>query len=170
MAIIEGAYYGYQTAGVPSVGVDEIQTLTIGGTPTGGSFTLTFEGYTTAAIAWTAVDATLIADIQAKLEALANIGTGNVLVTDTTMTSGIGAATLTFRVGLGKKDVGLVVANSSLTGTTPTVVVALTTTGVDASARGAAKGATLTDITNGKQYINSGTPAAPTWTVVGAQS
>lgn len=170
MPVIEGARFGYTTAGAPVAGTDEIQTLTIGGTPTGGSFTLTFEGFTTAAIAWTATDATLIADIQAKLEALPNIGTGNLLVTDTTMTSGIGNATLTFRVAMGKKAVGLVVATNSLTGTSPTVVVADTTPGVDASARGAPIGGTLTDTTNGKLYINTGTPAAPTWTVVGAQT
>lgn len=34
----------------------------------------------------------------------------------------------------------------------------------------AAIGALLLDITNGKAYINTGTVASPTWTVVGAQS
>lgn len=31
-------------------------------------------------------------------------------------------------------------------------------------------GALLTDVTNGKLYINTGTKASPTWTVVGAQT
>lgn len=170
MPVIEGATGGYTTAGAPVGGTDEVQTLTIGGTPTGGTFTLTFEGFTTAPITWTATDATLISNIDAALEALPNIGTGNVTVADTTMTSGIGNATITFVAGLGKRAVGLIVAVSSLTGTAPTVVVADTTPGVDASARGAPIGATLTDTTNGKLYINTGTPAAPTWTVVGAQT
>jgi hypothetical protein len=34
----------------------------------------------------------------------------------------------------------------------------------------AAKGALLVDTTNGKLYINTGTQAAPTWTVVGTQT
>jgi hypothetical protein len=33
----------------------------------------------------------------------------------------------------------------------------------------AVKGATLIDTTNGKLYINTGTKASNTWTVVGAQ-
>lgn len=32
------------------------------------------------------------------------------------------------------------------------------------------KGAQLTDTTNAKVYINTGTKASPTWTVVGSQS
>ena len=34
----------------------------------------------------------------------------------------------------------------------------------------AGKGSQCTDTTNGKLYINTGTKASPTWTVVGAQS
>lgn len=34
----------------------------------------------------------------------------------------------------------------------------------------AAIGALLVDTTNGKLYINTGTQASPTWTVVGTQS
>ncbi len=34
----------------------------------------------------------------------------------------------------------------------------------------AAVGARLVDTTNGKLYINTGTQASPTWTVVGAQT
>ena len=81
----------------------------------------------------------------------------------------VGDLTVTFVAALGKRAVPLMTANySSLTG--GTVAVAETTPGVNASARGAPKGATLTDTTNGKQYINTGTAAAPTWTVVGSQS
>jgi hypothetical protein len=47
--IIEGVFRGYQSAGAPSAGTSEIQTLTIGGTPTGGTFTLAFDGFQTAA-------------------------------------------------------------------------------------------------------------------------
>jgi hypothetical protein len=34
----------------------------------------------------------------------------------------------------------------------------------------AGKGSLISDVTNGKLYINTGTKASPTWTVVGTQS
>jgi len=172
MAIIEGAMRGYETAGAPSNGTDEVQTITIGGTPTGGTFTLTFEGHETAPITWSATNNTLIANIDAALGALANVGgAANVTTADATLSSGIGTLTVTFVTALGKLAVGLMTANGALlTGTSPTVGVTETTPGVTASGRGAPKGAQLTDTTNGKLYINTGTAAAPTWTVVGSQS
>ena len=39
MPQIEGSIGPYENAGVPSAGTSEVQTLTIGGTPTGGTFT-----------------------------------------------------------------------------------------------------------------------------------
>ena len=78
------------------VGTNEVQTLTFGGTPTGGTFTLTFDGYTTAPISWSSTNATLVANIDAALEALPNIGAGGVTVAVGTMTNGIGTITVTF--------------------------------------------------------------------------
>ena len=170
MPIIEGGCE-YMNAGAPSAGTDEVQTLTIGGTPTGGTFKLTFDGHTTAAITWTDVDATLVAAIDAALEALANIGTGGVTCAAGTLTSGIGTVTITFGGNLTKLAVPTIsVAANSLEGTSPTLAVAETTPGVTATARGASKGATLQDTTNGILYINTGTALAPTWTKVGTQS
>lgn len=57
--------------------LNEKQQVSLDGPPTGGSFTLTFEGQTTAAIDYDAV----AADVEAALEALSNIGSGNVAVT-----------------------------------------------------------------------------------------
>lgn len=57
--------------------VDDVQTVSITGAPTGGTFTLTFGGNTTVGIAPNASAAT----VQADLVALASIGTGNVTVT-----------------------------------------------------------------------------------------
>src|SRR4030095_42426 len=129
MARYKGGISSASNAGAPVAGTDEIQTITIGGTPTGGTFALTFEGFTTAPISWNATNATLIAAIDAALEALPNIGTGNVVTAVGTMTAGIGTATVTFSNALGKKAVStMTVANNSLTGTTPTVRVAATTT------------------------------------------
>jgi hypothetical protein len=172
MPIIEGAVSRPITnAGAPSAGTDEVQTITFGGTPTGGTFTLTFEGHTTAAITWSATNATLVANIDAALEALNNIGSGGVTTAVGTMTAGIGTITVTFSGGnVAKKAVGLMTASSSLTGTSPTLAVAETTPGVDATGRGAGAGQLLIDTTNKKLYINTGTALAPTWTVTGTQS
>jgi hypothetical protein len=151
-------------AGVPSDGTSEVQTLTIGGTPTAGTFTITFDGFTTGAITWTATDATLITNIQTALNALPNLEDGEVTVADTTMTSGIGAATLTFAGNRAKLAVNLMVATSSLTGTSPTAVITETTAGVTASGRGAAKGRLLINTSAGTLYQNTGTGLSPTWT------
>ena len=58
-------------------GVNEVQQVTIPGTTTAGTFTLTFETGTTALIPVTAT----AADVQAALEALSNLVPGDVLVT-----------------------------------------------------------------------------------------
>jgi hypothetical protein len=174
--IDSGAGEIYQNAGAPSAGTDEVQTLTIGGTPeVGSTFRITFEGWKTAAIPWSSVDATLVASIDAALEALPNIGAGGVAVADVTLTSGVGTASITFSgANLAKKDVGLAVASefkqSTGAASAGTAAIATTTPGVTATARDAGKGALLVDTTNGKLYINTGAALAPTWTVVGTQT
>lgn len=172
MSQIEGGIGPYENAGVPGAGTSEVQTLTIGGTPTGGTFKLAFDGFTTEAITFTdADDAALIAAVDAALEALPNIGAGGVTCADGTLTDGIGTITITFAGNLAKLVVPTItVADNSLTGTSPTLAVAETTPGVTADFRGCKKGALVTDTTNGKLYINTGTALAPTWTVVGSQS
>lgn len=54
--------------------VNEQQTVTLNGVPTGGTFTLTFDGQTTSTIAYNASAST----VEAALEALSNIATGDV--------------------------------------------------------------------------------------------
>jgi hypothetical protein len=172
MPIIEGAIARpLVAAGAPAAGTSEVQTLTIGGTPTGGTFKLAFEGRETAAITWTATDATLVANIDAALEALPNIGTGGVTTAAGTVSSGIGTITITFAGNLARKAVATItVADNSLTGTAPTLAVAETTPGVDATARGAGIGQMYVNSSNGTIYVNTGTALSPTWTVVGSQS
>lgn len=178
MAVISGGLYitgvpgGPMTnAGVPSAGTSEIQTITIGGTPTSGTFKLRFQGYTTDAITWSATNATLVANIDAALEALPNIGASNVTTAVGTMTAGIGTITVTFAAALAAKALTVMtVPDNSLVGTSPTVAVTQTTPGVSATGRGAPKGTLMTDTTNGVLYINTGSTTAPTWTVVGSQS
>ena len=56
---------------------DAVQTVALTGSPTGGTFTLTFGGDTTSSIAYNASAST----VQSDLAALASIGSGNVVVT-----------------------------------------------------------------------------------------
>jgi len=159
-------------SGAPAAGTAEVQTLTIGGTPTGGTFKLKHGPFVTAAITWTATDATLVSNIDTALEALPSIGTGGVVVADVTLTSGIGDASITFA---NKRAEDLITVHSnSLTGTSPTLAVVETTPGVDPTGSGPGgnvpPGGTYTDTSTGIIYVNTGTALAPTWTKVGTQT
>lgn len=170
--VIEGAIGApLQNAGAPAAGTNEVQTLTIGGTPTAGTFNLIFDGFTTAAITWSATNATLLANINAALDLLPNGAASAIVASDSSLTAGIGALLLTFSgAPLAKRAVPTMTYINNLTGTSPTLAIAETTPGVDVTARGAAKGALLIDTTNAKLYINTGTAVAPTWTVAGTQT
>lgn len=160
-----GTYGPYYNAGAPSNGTSEVQTLSTTGTPTGGTFTLSYDGFTTGNIAYNASAAAVVA----ALEALPNIGTGGVTATGGALPADV---VITFAGNLGKLAVNLMTADYSLLtgGTSPTAAVTETTPGVTATARLANPGATLVDTTNKKEYINTGTALAPTWTVKGTQS
>lgn len=106
-------------------GTNEVQTATITGTPTGGTFTLTFRGATTTGIAYNADAST----VETALEALSTIGDGDVRVT-----GGPGPGTpyvITFVNDLGHQNVSNVTASGAgLTGgTTPAITIAQTTPG-----------------------------------------
>ena len=168
MGIIEGVYQEtLAVAGAPVNGTDEVQTLTIGGTPTSGTFKLKFEGFITSAITWSATDNTLISNINTALRALASLGASEITAAAGSLSSGIGTITLTFGGNRGKQSVGLItVESNSLAGTSPTLAIAETTPGVDATYRGAPKGQPLLDTTNGVMYVNAGTALAPSWVKV----
>lgn len=105
---------------------NEIQTITITGTPTGGSFTLTYSGQTTSAIAYNASAAT----VQAALEALSNIAVGDVACTGGTLPGT--AVKVTFTGVFANTDVALMTATSGLTGgTTPAITITETKKGGD---------------------------------------
>ncbi|MFG2540668.1 hypothetical protein ACGFU4_36060 [Streptomyces sp. NPDC048511] len=110
---------------------NEVQTLTVTGGPTGGTFTITFSGQTTAALAYNAT----AAQVQTALEALSNIAPGDVTVT--------GAAGGPWTLTWGGAQLGENVAQPTTTesftgGTTPDITVATTTAGGSAaSATGA---------------------------------
>lgn len=105
---------------------DEVQTLTVGGSGL-TSFTLTYSGQTTAAIPANAT----AAQVQAALEALSNIGVGDVAVTG----NAGGPWTVAFKGTLANTDVAQL--TTTPTGGTGTVTAATTTAGgADASADG----------------------------------
>lgn len=154
-------------AGAPVNGTSELQTLTIGGTPTGGTFKLAFDGFTTASITWSATNATLLTNINAGLDAIPNLENGEVVATELSLTAGIGTITLTFGGNRAKLDVNLITApTNALTGTAPTLGITLATAGVDATHRNAAVGALLVDTTNGRQFQNTGTSLNPFWSPI----
>lgn len=109
----------------PECGTNETQTVTITGTPTGGTFTLTFDGQTTAAIAFDAAAAA----VETALEALSNVGAGNVAVTGGALPGA--AVTVEFVGTLAGTDLPQMTADDALLtgGTDPTVVVATTVEG-----------------------------------------
>lgn len=170
MGIIYNAARPVLHAGSPTNGTSEVQTIDLGGTPTGGTFILTHEGFSTTAITWTAVDATLIAAIEAALVALPSIGTGGCAVADGTLTSGIGTVTVTFAGNRARQPVGAISYISSLTGTAPTITVTETTPGVSATHRGCPKGQRLIDTNRGYEYVNMGTALVPSWRIAGVVS
>lgn len=116
-------------------GTSAVHTLTVGGAPTAGAastFRISFDGYTTAPIAWSATNATLVSRVDAALEALSSVGTGGVTTAVGTMTAGVGTITITAAGGIAARVVPeMAVAANSLTGAAPTVAIALTTPGVD---------------------------------------
>lgn len=97
---------------------NEVQTLTEGGSGL-TSFTVTWNGQTTASIAAAAT----AAQVQAALEALSNIGAGNVVVTG----NAGGPYTVTFQGALAGTDVAAM--TTTPTGGTGTVTVATPTAG-----------------------------------------
>jgi hypothetical protein len=104
--------------------VADVQTLSITGSPTGGSFTLTFDGQTTAAIPFNAT----AARVQAALTALSNIGANNVACTGGPLPGSSVTITFAGRLAPGPRD--LITGTSMLTSAGgPAPVVAHTTPG-----------------------------------------
>ncbi|MGY5127284.1 hypothetical protein [Streptomyces nigrescens] len=116
-----GLYAPYAAA------TNEVQTVTITGSPTGGTFTLTWNSQTTAAIAYNATAAT----VRTALEGLSNIDPGDVTVTG----SAGGPYTVTFGGQYLGDNTAQMTATASLTGgSTPGVTIATTTAGGTATA------------------------------------
>ncbi len=104
--------------------VSDVQTITITGSPAGGTFTLGFNGATTGPIAYNATASA----VQTALQALSTIGTGNVTCTGGPL-PGTGVV-CTFAGTLANQAQNLLTHTDSLTGgTTPAVAIAHTTPG-----------------------------------------
>lgn len=113
-------FYGAGLGGA----INEVQTITITGTPTGGTYTLTYAGQTTGNIAYNATAAA----VQSALAALSNIGSGNVTCAGGPHPGT--AVTATFVGNLAGTDVSQMTATGSFTGgSSPTVTVTTTTPG-----------------------------------------
>jgi hypothetical protein len=107
-----------------AAGSNEQQTVSISGGPTGGTFTLTYDGQTTAPITYDATAAAVVA----ALEALTSIGAGNVMASGGPLPGSNVVVTFTGR--LGSQNVALMTATSALTGgTSPAVNVTETRAG-----------------------------------------
>lgn len=97
-------------------GINELQRVSVA-SATGGTFTLTFEGQVTAAIAATATAAT----VRAALEALSNIAPGDVTVTGGPL--GTTAVDVEFTGALKASNRTQMTSTSSLTGTGAAVTI-----------------------------------------------
>lgn len=147
-------------AGAPTQGVDEVQTITPSGTISGGTFTLTYGGDTTAAIDF---DATA-AEVAAALNALDALGSGEVTGSGGPVNTDPVDITFSGRTsgGLGVSE--MTVDDALLTGSTPALAISTATAGVRGTYRGAQVGAVLQDTTNGRLYENTGSAQTPAWT------
>lgn len=104
-------------------GTSHVTTLTLTGAPTGGTFTLTYSAQTTAAIPYNAT----AGQIQTALEALSNMGEGEIDVAGGPITSA--PVTITYLGTLAGVVTNPTVTPSFTGGTTPTLTPTSSTTG-----------------------------------------
>jgi hypothetical protein len=95
------------------------QTVTISGSPTGGTFTLTYGANTTSGLAYNAAASA----VQTALQGLASIGASNATVTG----SAGGPYTVTFAAAVAQNNSAQILTadGSSLTGGTPSITIAV---------------------------------------------
>ena len=153
--------------GAPGNGTDEVQTLSTSGTVTAGTFRLSFQGFVTGPISWTAT--TVI--VETALNALPSVGNGGTGLVGVVVTGGLfpgTAFTVTFSgTNVAKRALPLLILHrNDLTGG-GTVVIAEDTPGVTAFGMGAAPGVQAINGVNGTLYYNNGAAGAPpNWTAV----
>ena len=147
----------------PINGTSEVETITFGGTITGGSFVLRYGNQNTGPIPWSSVNATLINSIQTALLSLGSIKSGGVVVTAGTLTAGIGTVLVTFQNQLAVLTMNpITVVTNGLTGTSPTVAVTVTTLGVTADGRQSRQGQLCVAADTGVVWVNRSAMTQPT--------
>lgn len=142
-------------------GTNEVQTLTPGGTITGGTWTITFGSETTGAIPAAAT----ASQIRAFLERLGAFRPGDIQVAGGPITTG--AVTLTFTGKYAATNPAQVtVTTGSLTGTTPTLTPSTTTAGAvgsntDSLGNGATAGAYIWELESRRGVVGARASQVP---------
>ena len=153
-----GTYSQGQILGQLSAGAtNDVQTITVTGTPTGGTFKLSLEFpignvQTTAAIAYNASAAT----VQAALVALSNVGSGNVTCTGGALPGTPVVATFGGLLAGRPVPVMTLASNAFTGGSSPTATIAHTTTGSTGGQFAAYDGTKLTDPTTAPTVAGNG--------------
>ena len=143
------------TAGTSSnQGTSTLLGVTIGGTSLGGTFTLTYGGVTSAAIAYNATNA----QVQAALDAMSSLGVGSAIVLPATAST-LGASGGTFLVQFAGAKAQAVTttmtgSNAGLTGSSPTVTITTIIAGVAPTSVGLWK-AYSAGATDGSQFAKA---------------
>jgi hypothetical protein len=161
-AVVQGVSSPQEYPGAPGAGTANITTITINGSPDGGTFQVFYGGTHTPSQVYNVANATL----QAALVLLPGIGTGGVVVTGTPGTNII----LTWQhVGV---RTAITVLNAMTNAGNPVAAPGVVngTPGVGPTPAGVMAGGLVLDTSNKFAYINTGTITDPTWTKVGAQS
>jgi len=150
----------------PQAGTSAQQTLSLNGTPTTGTFRLTYGGVSTAALGILPT----AAQVQAALRALPGIGVDGVNVAGPDG----GPLVITFAGNLEQLAVPLISVtactladNSTQPGSPVTPTIANTVPGVTADVRGIPTNGVVRDVTTGHVWKNTGTPTAPVWSDLG---
>jgi hypothetical protein len=107
-----GGRVDVHTVQTPAAAVNEVIDVTLTGSPTGGAFTLTYSGQTTSGIAYNAAASA----VTSALEALSNIGVGDVTVTANGTAAGGYGWRIEFTGALAGADQLLTASGASLTG------------------------------------------------------
>lgn len=163
---IDGAMGMLRSPAPPQAAQNEVQTVSLTGAPTGGTFTLIAAGTATAPIPYNAA----AAQVQAALAALPSIGAGNITAAGGPLPA---AVTLTYAgAQAGRNQPDLIANGSGLTGgNAPAVVTTTPTQGAPATGSNASPGQLLMDTSTGTLYENkSQLPGAPNLVKVGTDA
>ncbi len=157
----------YTVTGAPVTGTDEVQTITANpaaGSITAGTFRLSFQGFVSAPISWSASTSIL----ETALNNLASIAAGGTGLVGVVVTGGAlptTAMTVTFSgTNVARKELPMLVLHSnSLTGG-GSFTIAEGAAGVTESHRDAPRGALLIRTDTGVLHVNTGVSGNPIWT------